>query len=237
MGSEGLAYLDCTQGKAVIRRHSEVRRIPVPQNNTLRDMIGHFVDCINARSRSEPFPNLIDGTLGARVVTLVDAARESAIQGRRLTLRLPKVARQELASSSESPLELVEAQGSNEPSENYSIDRPSASGGFFSISSAMEAALEGKLRGSRYRMEILLRLGVADAGPKDLATSVGLDISNLGKYLRDLAQDGLVMLKTPSDMRKGKIYGLTRKGYELFGRISGVPAVRNASDDFGAVES
>jgi len=55
----------------------------------LREEIVHFADCIANHYGSTHFHNLSDGILGARVVVLLEAARESLSRGRTIGVRVP----------------------------------------------------------------------------------------------------------------------------------------------------
>ena len=89
VGSEGMARLDCSSQKATLHRSDKSEQVPIAPSNTIRMEISHFVDCISHNQRSESFTNRSDGLLGANVVTLLEAARESLRQERTLQVRLP----------------------------------------------------------------------------------------------------------------------------------------------------
>jgi UDP-N-acetylglucosamine 3-dehydrogenase len=89
VGSEGIARLDCGDQTAVLQRGDQVDRVNITPSNTLRMEISHFAECINHSSRSESYSNLSDGLLGAQVVTLLEAARESLRRERTIPVQFP----------------------------------------------------------------------------------------------------------------------------------------------------
>ena len=89
VGSEGIARLDCGEQTAVLQRGDQVDRVNITPSNTLRMEISHFAECISHNSRSESFANLSDGLLGAQVVTLLEAARESMRKERTVPVKFP----------------------------------------------------------------------------------------------------------------------------------------------------
>jgi len=89
IGSEGTAHLDCVTQKLSIEGPQGKREIPVVQSNTLASEIIHFADCIRNNQDSTPYANHSDGILGARVVSLLEASRESMFQDRTVQVSLP----------------------------------------------------------------------------------------------------------------------------------------------------
>ena len=88
VGSKGMAYLDCSEQKGVLHGSSSTQ-ISITPSNTLREEVTHFVDCISNSLDSKPFANLSDGVLGARVVSVLEAARESLRQERTVRVEVP----------------------------------------------------------------------------------------------------------------------------------------------------
>ncbi|OLD35089.1 MAG: hypothetical protein AUI50_03705 [Crenarchaeota archaeon 13_1_40CM_2_52_14] len=88
VGSKGMAYLDCSEQKGVLHASSSAQ-ISITPSNTLREEVTHFVDCISSSLDSKPFANLSDGVLGARVVSVLEAARESLRQERTVRVEMP----------------------------------------------------------------------------------------------------------------------------------------------------
>jgi len=89
VGSEGIARLDCGDQTAVLEHGDKTERVNIAPSNTIRMEITHFAECINHNARSESFLNLSDGLLGAQVVTLLEAARESLRKERTVEIRFP----------------------------------------------------------------------------------------------------------------------------------------------------
>src|SRR5207237_918207 len=82
--------LDCVDQKLALELQGGRQEIPVSVSNTLGDEIRHFYDCIRSNQDSTPYSNHSDGILGARVVSLLEAARESMFQDRRVQVKLPR---------------------------------------------------------------------------------------------------------------------------------------------------
>jgi len=89
VGSKGEAYLDCSEQKGVLRNSEGTQPISITPSNTLRDEIEHFLGCITSNTDSRPFSNLSDGLLGARVVSILESARESIHQERTMQIQIP----------------------------------------------------------------------------------------------------------------------------------------------------
>ncbi len=89
VGSDGVAHLDCSGQKLFLEKTSGKRELPVSPSNTLASEIIHFTDCIRNKQDSTPFSNHSDGILGARVVCLLEASRESMYQERTIQVQLP----------------------------------------------------------------------------------------------------------------------------------------------------
>lgn len=89
VGSKGTARLDCADQKLTLEQQGGIQEIPVSVSNTLGDEITHFYDCIRNSQDSAPYSNHSDGILGARVVSLLEASRESMFQDRTIQVQLP----------------------------------------------------------------------------------------------------------------------------------------------------
>jgi DNA-binding MarR family transcriptional regulator len=72
---------------------------------------------------------------------------------------------------------------------------------------------------SRYRVAVLKRLADGPATPSQLATDSGLAIAHISRALRGLRDRGLVELLVSEDRKKGRVYGVTEKGEEIWGQI------------------
>jgi predicted dehydrogenase len=91
VGSKGTAHLDCATQKLELELSGGRQEIPVSVSNTLGDEIRHFYDCIRNNQDSTPYSNHSDGILGARVVSLLEASRESMFQDRTIQVQLPMI--------------------------------------------------------------------------------------------------------------------------------------------------
>jgi predicted dehydrogenase len=89
VGSKGTASLDCANQTLVLELSGGKQEIPVSVSNTLGTEISHFYDCIRNSRNSIPYSNHSDGILGARVVSLLEASRESMFQDRTIQVQLP----------------------------------------------------------------------------------------------------------------------------------------------------
>jgi DNA-binding MarR family transcriptional regulator len=72
---------------------------------------------------------------------------------------------------------------------------------------------------SRYRVAVLKRLADGPATPSQLATDSGLAIAHISRALRGLRDRGLVELLVSEDRKKGRVYGVTEKGEEIWEQI------------------
>lgn len=72
---------------------------------------------------------------------------------------------------------------------------------------------------SRYRVAVLKQLADGPATPSQLATDSGLAIAHISRALRGLRDRGLVELLVSEDRKKGRVYGVTEKGEEIWSQI------------------
>lgn len=72
---------------------------------------------------------------------------------------------------------------------------------------------------SRYRVAVLRRLADGPATPSQLATDSGLAIAHISRALRGLRERDLVELLVPEDRKKGRVYGITERGEEVWSQI------------------
>lgn len=91
VGSNGVAHLDCVTQKLEIEDPNGKHVIPLTPSNTLASEIIHFADCMRNNRDSAPYTNYSDGILGARVVSLLEASRESMHQERTIQVN-PRLA-------------------------------------------------------------------------------------------------------------------------------------------------
>jgi UDP-N-acetylglucosamine 3-dehydrogenase len=89
VGSKAEAYLDCSDQKGVLRTAEGTQQISITPSNTLREEVEHFLNCISSHQDSKPFSNQSDGVLGARVVSVLESARESIRQERTMQVQMP----------------------------------------------------------------------------------------------------------------------------------------------------
>jgi len=72
---------------------------------------------------------------------------------------------------------------------------------------------------SRYRIIALRRLAVGPATPSQIATDESVGIAHVSRALQDLRDRSLVDLLVSDDRKKGRVYGLTERGQELWEKI------------------
>src|SRR5207244_13445936 len=86
---KGMLRLDCVHQQVDRELLSDRQRIAVSPSNSLGSEIRHFYDCIRNNQNATPYSNHSDGILGARVVSLLEASRESMFQDRTVPIQLP----------------------------------------------------------------------------------------------------------------------------------------------------
>jgi len=72
---------------------------------------------------------------------------------------------------------------------------------------------------SRYRVDVLRRLADAPATPSRIASDTELAIAHVSRALGSLRERSLVELLVPEDRKKGRVYGLTSEGEEVWERM------------------
>lgn len=77
----------------------------------------------------------------------------------------------------------------------------------------------GYVLSSRYRVAVLRRLAEGPAIPSQIAGDTDLNISHISRALQGLRERSLVSLLVSEDRRKGRVYGITEKGEEVWGQI------------------
>ena len=209
VGSKAEAYLDCSEQKGVLRTAEGTRQISIVPSNTLRSEITHFVDCVEANSLSKPVHNLTPGIQGAHVVRSIEAARESLRERKTVTLTQLHTLTSMPKSTDRGSELLLESR--LEPASTSLWDQSLLDPDHSLADEIRQQSLIARIRSSRYRSGIIQSLKDSDLTPKELASRVGLDLSNLGKYLNDLMLNELVERKTPLGLRKGRLYGLTER--------------------------
>jgi len=74
--------------------------------------------------------------------------------------------------------------------------------------------LLGRVVSSTYRQKIMYCLDEVQKTPKQLAKESGINFSHISNVLRQLQEMGVVECLTP-ELKKGRIYALTKKGKKL----------------------
>ena len=69
---------------------------------------------------------------------------------------------------------------------------------------------------SRYRIVALERLAVGPATPSLIATDADVGIAHVSRALQELRDRGLVTLLVSDERKKGRVYGLTEIGEEVW---------------------
>lgn len=72
---------------------------------------------------------------------------------------------------------------------------------------------------SRYRVIALRRLAVGPATPSQIAEDADVGIAHVSRALQDLREKELVDLLVSDDRKKGRVYGLTEHGREVWETI------------------
>lgn len=72
---------------------------------------------------------------------------------------------------------------------------------------------------SQYRIAVLRRLAEGPATPSQIATDADRSISHISRALHRLREHGLVELLVPEERKKGRVYGITEQGEEIWERI------------------
>lgn len=72
---------------------------------------------------------------------------------------------------------------------------------------------------SRYRVVALRRLDVGPATPSQIATDADVGIAHVSRALQGLRDRSLVDLLVSDDRKKGRVYGLTERGEEIWNTI------------------
>jgi len=77
----------------------------------------------------------------------------------------------------------------------------------------------GYVISSRYRVDVLRRLADSPAPPSKIAEDTDSATSHVSRALSDLREQGLVDLLVPESRQKGRIYGITDYGREVWETI------------------
>jgi DNA-binding MarR family transcriptional regulator len=77
----------------------------------------------------------------------------------------------------------------------------------------------GYVISSTYRVQVLQRLADSPAPTSKIAEDTGCANSHVSRALNDLRDRGLVDLLVPESRKKGRIYGITEHGQEIWTTI------------------
>lgn len=72
---------------------------------------------------------------------------------------------------------------------------------------------------SRYRVAVLKQLAASPATPSKIATESQLSIAHVSRALGELRDHSIVTLLVSEDRKKGRVYGITDKGDEIWEKI------------------
>lgn len=74
----------------------------------------------------------------------------------------------------------------------------------------------GYIISSQHRTSVLDRLNESPATPTQIGEDTSLDVTHVSRTLTSLREEDLVELLVPEDRRKGRIYGPTSQGVEVW---------------------
>lgn len=77
----------------------------------------------------------------------------------------------------------------------------------------------GFIISSDYRIVVLRRLAEGPATPSQIASDAGIGIAHVSRALKELRDRGLVELLVPENRKKGRVYGITSEGTEIWSEI------------------
>jgi len=77
----------------------------------------------------------------------------------------------------------------------------------------------GFIISSQYRVAVLRRLAQGPSTPSQIAEESGLAISHISRALSRLRDRTLVELLVSEDQKKGRVYGITEHGEEVWTKI------------------
>lgn len=72
---------------------------------------------------------------------------------------------------------------------------------------------------STYRVTVLQRLSEGPATPSQIASDADIGIAHVSRALSELREHGLVDLLVPEERKKGRVYGITGDGTEIWEQI------------------
>lgn len=77
----------------------------------------------------------------------------------------------------------------------------------------------GYVISSRYRITVLKQLADGPATPSKIASEFQLSIAHVSRALGELRDHDLVTLLVSEERKKGRVYGITEKGEEIWEEI------------------
>lgn len=77
----------------------------------------------------------------------------------------------------------------------------------------------GYVISSRYRVTVLNQLADGPATPSRIASKSQLSIAHISRALGELRDHDLVTLLVSEDRKKGRVYGITEKGANVWEQI------------------
>jgi DNA-binding HxlR family transcriptional regulator len=72
---------------------------------------------------------------------------------------------------------------------------------------------------SQYRIETMRRLATGPTTPSEIAAEASVSLSHVSRALQELTKQSLVTLKVSEDRTKGRVYGLTDTGENIWETI------------------
>ena len=72
---------------------------------------------------------------------------------------------------------------------------------------------------STHRIAVLQRLATGPATPSQIADDTGISISHVSRALSSLRDEDLVELLVSEERKKGRVYGITDRGAEIWSTI------------------
>lgn len=83
----------------------------------------------------------------------------------------------------------------------------------------MEWEKVGLVKASQHRQSILKIIAESSITPKEIATTLGIHLSQVTRSLREMEKQNIVHCLTPN-LRKGRIYAITEEGLEILDKIT-----------------
>lgn len=77
----------------------------------------------------------------------------------------------------------------------------------------------GYVISSRYRVTVLSHLAEGPATPSAIASKSELSIAHISRALGELRERGLVDLLVSEERKKGRVYGITEEGADIWNQI------------------